>query len=241
MDNIPKFLKKDGLSLVFKDEGELLFYIPELYFEREFAIIDGENVSIIGIFNYALFDKSNKLIGKLGLFNYPTMITTQPSTIDKLVGVKLTKNSIKEDYRILKFKKDDVVITSTKIPMSIENVEIFLKMFTTGKFTNSIPYDILHEVFIKNIQLNGENYPVSSQLIGMTLSEICRSNDDIAVPFRLSGSSDMHAYQPINIKTIPKLVSPFTSLTSENWNESVVNAIVNKNYKPSPLEKLFLK
>ena len=240
MSQIPKFLKKDGLSLLFKDEGELIFYIPELYFERNYAIMDGDSVTLIGLFNYALFDKNDKLIGDYKLFNFPTMFTCVPSSINKISDVKLGNSNIKEDYRTLKFKKDDIVIASTKVPMSVENIEIFLKMVNTGKIPNSIPYNILHDVFIRNIELNGERYPVSTQLIGMVFSEICRSSKDITIPYRLGKSNNMHDYRPINITDIPKLVSPFTSITSQNWDESVVNAITNTNYKKSPLEKLFL-
>lgn len=240
MSEIPKFLKKEGNSLLFKDEGELVFYIPEYYFEREFAIMDGEYISLLGLFNYAKFDKNGKLEGKLKLFNFPTVFTTKPSELDKITGVKLTKNTPKDDYRLLKYKKDDMVIVSTKVPMSVENIEVFMKMINSGKLPNTIPYDKLHEVFMRNIELNGESYPVSAQLIGIVMSELCRSSEDMTIPYRLSGSDDPFAYQTINIKSVPKLVSPFTALTSEDWNESIVNAIVNKKPRKSPLEKLFL-
>lgn len=238
---IPSFLKKDNNSLLFKDDGALIFYIPEMYFERDFAIMDGEYIHLIGLFSYAIFDSDDKLKGKLTLFNFPTMFTCIPSSIEKIKDVKLTKNSIKESYRALRFVKDDIVIASTKVPMKVDNIEIFMKMFNTGKIPNIIPYDQLHEVFMKNIELNGNSYPVSTQLIGVAISEMCRDSSDINLPYRLGNSNDLTAYIPVNIKDIPKLVSPFTSMVSENWDESVVNAITNKNYTQSPLEKLFLK
>lgn len=239
--NIPSFLKKDGNSLLFKDDGSLIFYIPEMYFEREFAVMDGEYIHLIGLFNYAIFDKSDKLKGKLTLFNFPTTFTCSPSSIEKIKGVKLTNNSPKEDYRALKFVKDDIVIASTKIPKKVDNIELFMKMFTTGKIPNTIPYDQLHNIFMENIKLNGESYPVSAQLIGIVISEMCRSSSNITIPYRRSNSTDLTGYTPVNIKDIPKLVSPFTAIVSENWDESIVNAITNKNYTVSPLEKLFLK
>lgn len=238
---IPSFLKKDNNSLLFKDNGTLVFYIPEMYFERDFAIMDGEYIHLIGLFSYAIFDENEKLKGKLTLFNFPTMFTCSPSSIEKLRDVKLTTNSPKESYRALKFVKDDIVIASTKIPMKVDNIELFMKMFNTGKIPNIIPYNQLHEIFMKNIELNGESYPVSAQLIGAVISEMCRDASDITIPYRLGNNKDLTSYIPVNIKDIPKLVSPFTAVVSENWDESVVNAITNKNYTPSPLEKLFLK
>lgn len=239
---IPNFLKRDGLSLLYNEDGELIFYIPDLYFERDFAIIDGDIVSLLGLFNYARFDKNDKLIGDLRLFKFPSIFMCRPYDIEKKRNIKLTKNSLQEDYRLLKFKKNDVVVFSTKIPQSTDNIEIFLKMMNTGKVPNSIPYEELPDIIMENIELNGESYPVSAQLIGVVVSELARDIKDVTRPYRLSNSDDPNAYRMLNIKDIPKLVSPFTSTISENWDESMVNAITlgDKDYKKSPLERLFL-
>ena len=61
MSDIPKFLKRDKLSLLYNEEGEMIFYIPEFYFERQFVIVEGDRFSLIGLFNYARFDKNNKM------------------------------------------------------------------------------------------------------------------------------------------------------------------------------------
>lgn len=240
-NRLPSFLKRDGLSLLYKDDGEMIFYIPEIYFERGFIVVDGDRLSVLGLFSYARFDKSNNLIGSLKMFNFPSIFTCVPSSIDKIKNAKLTKNSLKDDYRLLKFKKDDIVVLSTKVPKLIDNMELFLKMFNTGRFPNTIPYDRLHEVFIKNAELNGNSYPVTAQLIGVIISEICRSASDTTKPYRLSKTDDLNAYTGINITNIPKLISPFTAITSENWDESIVSAITNDKYTRSPMERLIYK
>lgn len=237
--DMPSFLYRDGNSLKFSDSGYIAFYIPEMFFERDFAIIDGEYVHILGIFNYALFDSANKPKSKLLLFRFETMISCMPSKIEKIKAVKLTANSDEEDYRVLKFFKDDIVICNTKVPMDVTNVEAFIKMHTTGKLPNTIPYKELHELYLQNIALNGDAYPVSAQLLGIIVSETARDPKDVTMPYRLSKNKSA-GYKLVSIKDIPKLISPFTSLTSENWDESIVNAIVNddKGYKESPLERL---
>ena len=100
-------------------------------------------------------------------------------------------------------------------------------------------YKELHELYLQNIALNGDAYPVSAQLLGIIVSETARDPKDVTVPYRLSKNKSA-GYKLVSIKDIPKLISPFTSLTSENWDESIVNAIVNddKGYKESPLERL---
>lgn len=71
------------------------------------------------------------------------------------------------------------------------------------------------------------------------ISEAARKANDPRTLFRHTNIKDMTEYSLINVKDIPKYVSPFTSITSENWDEAVMNATLNKNSNYSPLEKLF--
>ena len=236
--SIPNFLKKEGDSLLFNnDKGEFVFYVPEIYFERKNALIIGEFVNLIGILDYAIFDDKGKHSG-LKPFRFPTVFLSKPGAIEKLKDVKLTTTSSKQDYRLLKYKKGDQIVVSTKVPQMITNAEEFYGLFLGGKLPTTIPYDKLHEYFIENIELNGANYGVTTQLFGIVVSEICRDSSDLSKPFRLAKSRSMYEYTPINIKDCPNYVSPYVAITSENWDESMVNAILNDNPKYSPMEKL---
>lgn len=241
MSKLPSFLRQEDSKIIFdKDNIELVFYIPEIYFEREYCMVIGQDVQLFGMFDYSLNDKDGKSISGLKQFKYPTEFYCKPYSVEKKKDLKLTKNTKIQDYRLLKFKKDDIVITSVKVPATIANVETFYKMFATGIFPNTIPYNELHEYFLNAIKINGENYGVSSQLFGIIISEAFRDQNDLSTAYRLSNTNDQTAYTMINIKTIPKLVSAFTAFTSENFDESIGNAIINKNHKESPLERLFL-
>ena len=44
----------------------------------------------------------------------------------------------------------------------------------------------------------------------------------------------------MNIKKIPKYTSAFASITSENADEAIANAIINKTHKDSALEKVMM-
>ena len=99
---------------------------------------------------------------------------------------------------------------------------------------------IQQNYFLKKIQLTGNGYDVSLQLIGVVFSELCRSLKNNETSFRLSKNNDMNAYKMVNIREIPRNVSPFTALTSETWDEAVVNSIVTKSDKESPLEKIMM-
>lgn len=241
MSSIPNFLKKDGRSLLFKDEGELIFYIPEYYFERGYVVVDGRSIKLLGLFNYKLFNKDGKDIGGLRFFNFPSVFTCIPSEMEDVKRLKLDKTLPVDDYKMLKFRKDDVVIESTKVPRSSDNMELFLKMVNSGKIPSAIPYNKLHDVFIENAKLNGESYGVSMQIIGVVVSEICRSTGSISKPYRLSTSNDYNAYTTINVADISNYTSAFAAVTGENWNRALGSAITSTDGKLSPLEKVMHK
>lgn len=238
--DIPKFLKRKDDSLLFAlEDKEFVFIVPEKFFERRDAIIIGEYVNLIGILDYAIFDKSGKH-GGLKRFNFPSVFLTKPYEIEKMKQVKLTANSEVQDYRFLKYKKDDVIVVSTKVPEEIENVEEFYKIFLTGNLPTTIPYDKLQDYFTESARINGCNYGVSLQLFGIIISEMCRDPKNMNNPYRLAKNKNMFDYKAINIEDIPKLVSPYQSLTSVNWDEGLINAIINKNAVDSPLEKVLI-
>lgn len=240
MSKIPSFLRQEKNSVYFNRSGELVYYVPEHYFKSEIAIINGQDVSLLGMFDYSVFDEKGKSVTGLKRFNYPTIFICRPGSIEKKKDLKLTKNSKVEDYRLLKFKKDDICIISTKVPMLIQNVEEFFRLFKNGKFPNTIPYDKIQEYFFDTMTYNSGGYGVSAQLFGVMIREMFRDQSNLEVQFALSGSNDMTAYTTIGIKDLPKMTSPYTAIASENFDESVVNAIINKNHKETPLEKLFL-
>lgn len=238
--DIPKFLKRKDDSLLFAlEDKEFVFIVPEKFFERRDAIIIGEYVNLIGILDYAIFDKSGKH-GGLKRFNFPSVFLTKPYEIEKMKQVKLTANSEVQDYRFLKYKKDDIIVVSTKVPEEIENVEEFYKIFLTGNLPTTIPYDKLQDYFTESARINGCNYGVSLQLFGVVISEMCRDPKNMNNPYRLAKNKNMFDYKAINIEDIPKLVSPYQSLTSVNWDEGLINAIINKNEVDSPLEKVLV-
>jgi hypothetical protein len=52
---------------------------------------------------------------------------------------------------------------------------------------------------------------------------------------------NMRDYKPIDIKMVPKFISPYTAITSENWDEALRAAILMKDKEDapeSPLEKV---
>lgn len=240
--NVPYFLKKEGNSLVYnQDNSTFVFYVPANYFNNtskvNIAVISGEYVSFIGVCNWAIVDDKGKR-SEVRPFTFPTMFLCKPYEIEKVKNLKLD-NTEESDYVLLKFRKGDEVVTSTKVPQLIDNVEIFFKMaIITAKIPTSIPYDKLWELYFESAKLNGFSYNMNIQLFGILIASISRDKNDITRPFCATDMKNMNDYMPIDIKLVPKYISPYTAITSENWDESVRAAILMKDKEDAPLSPL---
>jgi hypothetical protein len=204
------------------------------------AKIHGDFIDILGIVPYAIEDKSGKM-SKLHKINYPTVFSTKPTKVDKLTNVVLTKESKAQDYRVLSFANGAPIVVHTKVPQSTDYVKAMLNLFIiTGNIPNTIPYDKIHEYLDRNIRANGANYGINAQLWGVIFSELCRSKKDPDIPFRLSKDTDMYNFEPMSVKEVSKILSPFAAIQSENFDDSVVHAIMTDRESTSPLEKILM-
>jgi hypothetical protein len=237
--DVPSFLTKSGDSLIFNEDGEFIFYVPEIYFDRGDALITGEYVNIIGIMDYAIFDKNGKSKG-LKRFYFPTVFLTKPYQMDKMKNVKLTSSQKAKDYRLLRYKKGDVIVVSTKVPQNPAYIEDFYRIFLAGKLPNTIPYDKLQEYMIDNAAYNGESYGVSMQIFGILIGVMARDPNNPNKAFRHTKWTDPTAYNFLPITEVPKYISPSQSITSQNWDNAIVGAIMNPTDTESPMEKLLM-
>ena len=187
-----RLIKKEGNALVYNrnDDSTFVFYVPENYFKNTSKIsvaeINGQYVSMIGLCNWSIIDKNGKM-SKLMPFNFPTMFLCKPREIEKVKNLQLD-NTEASDYRLLKFKYEDEIVSQCRVPQLIDNVEILFKMaIMTAKIPTTIPYDQLHQYFLDNIEYSGNSYSgVPNQMIGIFISQICRDVNDVTRPFRLS-------------------------------------------------------
>ena len=245
-ESIPSFLRLKDKSLYYNGPGEFVFIVPEIYFERNHAIIEGEYVNLIGILNYAILKKeSDQIIDNLKEFKFETVFLTKPGRIEKVRNLKLVNSRPGEDYRLLHYTDNgsDQIVVSIDVVEDITNVEEFMQIFVkTGKIPANIPYDKLHEYFLDNIKLNGASYKINAQKFGIIVSKLCRDPSDINRPYRLSKAieNSMVDYITISIKDIAKIVSPFTSIVSQNWDEALVSACImdEKDIQDTPMERI---
>ena len=203
----------------------MVAYVPEKYFDRNIAEQEGDYINIMGIFNYTVQDIETGKNDGLRMFRFPSMFATRPYEVTKVKKLKLTTNSDPEDYRILRYRDDDQIIVSTKVIQFVGNCEKMLNLFfMLGYVINTIPYQ------------NG----INNQMFGFAISEVCRAKNDETKPFRLSGSKDMNAYKSMSLRNVSRLISPYTALISEDFDESVLAAMMNENPKDTPLEEILV-
>lgn len=236
---IPKFLRREGNSLLYNGDGEFIFYVPEILFQRKDAFLVGEYVNIMGLLDYAIYDKSGKTDG-IRRFMFPTVFLCKPSSIDKVKQIKLKAGVEPQDYRLLRFTDGDAVVVDISVPKDIENAENFYRIFLFGRIPTTIPYEELQNYFIENGELNDISYGISLQMFGFVISELCRSKSNLGTAFRHTKYTDSTSYKAISIKDLPKYIAPNSSIGSENWDNGVIGAIMHPTDKSSPLESLLM-
>lgn len=250
---IPPFTRREGDALLFNQDGYLEYYIPEEYFgdgKSVSASIEGSYVKLMGSFSYRIYS-ANDTPGKLMTFSFPTMFMCRPRSIEKKKGIALEEHLDASDYRILRFEKDDQLITRCHVEQNIDNMsELFRLHIQTGRIPNNLDYSSLYKFPFDCMELNSKGYSVHAQAMGLIYSKICRDPEDVSRPFRMSKliNKQMTGYKPVSIKEAAKYISPFVSLTSENLDESIMSSVLlseeektgRRQHKESPLERVLM-
>lgn len=250
---IPSFTRRDGNAILFNGEGQLEYYIPENYFGGKNAIVEGSFVRLFGSFNYRIISKTGS-IGNLHEFNWPTVFLCRPSVIEKRKSIILDPNNksfAPGDYRVLIFNDGDQLVTNVFTPEDIDNTKELLALhITTGKIPPNISYTDLYMYPYRSMELNGSKFDIHTQLMGLIYSKICRDPDNPANLFRLSKAidKDMTSYSPMSIKDVPKYISPYAAISSENMDEGIIASVLltdkmeegEVKYQYSPLEQVLM-
>lgn len=236
------FIKDDGENIVFTG-NYLEMYIPDSYFESKLAEEFGNSIRVFGLFNIRVFDEKNKPM-KLETLNVPTMIYIHPSEVEKK-ELQLIDDGEAEKYRVAKFYKGNVIMQNS-VPQDASNVELFLKILTTGKVPKTIPYSQVLRIWQRNLDLNGVKLGVTSTILEIIIAEIYRNKKKPEERFaKLIGkdpSVSEYAYRTANIREICARNSTFAALTFEDMDQMIISSLninkYNKEESESPIEKI---
>lgn len=240
---IPNGITKKGESVYWTGEGEFLLYIPEFFFNMNFASTEGEYVSTLGVLTYNIADKNGKT-GPMKNFYFPSLFTTKPGYIEKRKDFDIT-DSYKADCRILHYANNgmDQVIASTKVVKNVDNVDnMFRLMVKTGKTPNTVRYDEMQQYIMDSAKINGVSFNFTIGLYGIIFGDLCKDPNDLSKLFRNTNlpEKNMCGYKEISVVDAPKYVSPYASITSENFDEGVIGALNTEGIEASTFEKVFI-
>ena len=178
------FFKTVGDKVIFSGDGELIYYVPEKYFEVKAAETVGEKINMLGMCTYAVFDKTGKKI-TLKPLKCETMIQCIPSSITKESNYLLEGTKEPKAYRLLHFKNGDELICSTKVPVDIAVLEKFVDIFKGGNLPENIPYNQIQDYVLKSGEIAQVNLIDSSKVVNKVNKPHVRSKKEDA---RNSGS-----------------------------------------------------
>lgn len=232
--------RKEGNKLIFTGDGEMIYFIPEKYFENNTASVVGNTYTTIGVFNYGWYDKSGKLL-RYNRFYLPTRFECVPSSMSKEKEKLLKDAKEPQDYRLLHFKNGDELIKSLHVPMVNSNIEAFNNLLIRANLPDNIPYDEIQDYILENARINNFNYKVPPQIHGLYISELYRNPSNLAEPFRYTDMKDMTDYKAVTIFKAPKYNSPYTAITSENADEAIAAAMSIAGNAESPLEPIMME
>lgn len=235
----PSFTKVVGDSLVYNDEGTFCFYVPKIYFDRSNAKQEGDIIKLFGIVDWTIF-KNGKHNG-LHRFNLPTVFETRPTKQVSLKKVKLTPESEPTEYIMFEYEKGAPIIVNINLTQDVTNIEEFFKILKSGRLPSTLPYDKFQEYMYDAFTYAGTTYKLHSQLLGVMAGRYFRDRKDLKKAFRDTKMDKMTGYKTISIIDLPKYISPYASITSENWENALIGAMTNPEGTKSPLEKMLME
>lgn len=242
---LSNFLKDDGNIISFTGHC-LEIYIPEMYFDKQIASVEGEIVKTFGVLPCAVFDANMKELNRY-IINLPTTILFYLKDIksEKIVLTPERTGAEPEPCRVLRFFKNDNVMPSS-IEQDSSNVEMFfINILCSGKLT-FIPYNKLLEVWEKNLEINGVKLGLTGTTLEIILAEIYRNKDNLNEKFSKvlneNPKTSQYDYHASNIREICSRTSVFAALTFEDMDSMITTSLNMSNYNKkqveSPLEKI---
>lgn len=237
----PSFLQIKDETIIFTGKY-MEAYIPDKLFKKNLNEVYGDKINMMGIFNFRLSDTTEiDPKSKLYTFNFPSMITSKPGSIETK-QMELTKDSGLQTYYVLKYNTGDPVLTSTNVIMDISNVEKFVNLLMSAALPNTLEYETVLKMFYKNLEINNETCNVSSPALSTVVSELYRYKKDNSIPFRRAKGVKGTDYTPANARSVCANTSTFTALTFEDINTMLVYSVnrkrSNKKQTESPLEQI---
>lgn len=237
------FFKIDKENMIFTGKY-MEAYIPTNVYKL--ADEHGENVNLMGIFNFRIGKARGEIDPKsyLYTFNFPTTICSTPSQILKGKIMEILPGKGEKEYVVLQYYENSVIM-KTEMVQDITNVKNFLDLLLNGGMPNTIKVSDVLRGFYKNLELNNETANVSGVILSAIVSELYRYSKDQTIPIRKKiGKKECTELDYVlnNARQVCANNNTFAALTFEDVDTMLVYSINrfrhHKKENETPLEEI---
>jgi len=235
------WLKKIDDTIYF--DGYLMeIYLPKYYFDKNVAKFIGNKIDTLGIFEFKVINENGK--AEKHTFKLPMNVIFEFDDY-KSENVAISEDEVEPNY-IFTLQNGMMFLDSVKKEQSGTNSKNFIFSLHSNKLPSTIPYSDIIKLYFDNLILNKVNLSNPGCILEMTVAELCRSKEDVSVPFRkIIGANpkiNETEYKMTNVKNLPPINSTFAALSFENMDDSILSSI-RKNVNGekeivSPIEKI---
>lgn len=220
-------------------------YLEAKFFKKGLNEIYGDQLKILGIFNYRLGkDGTIPANAPLKTFKFPSIMYTEPNSMEDAELELIPGTGVKK-YKLLKYYKNAKVMTDTRCVATIDSVSLFNNIKMAGGIPNTIKYLDIEKLDLANLEINKQNLGTPATQLSIAIAEIYRYKGDISIPFRKKfgkGEAGDLDYIAGNSRMVCAANSTVAALTFEDQDSMLVSSINRKRYKkkqnPSPLEAI---
>lgn len=206
---------------------ECHIHMPVRFPERDLGEIGIDN-RCYGLFPLIMAD------GNYMVFNFNAICDLNP--------YKFSQTTIDdEDYYVLSFQKDTVVIKNLNVVRVDTLIQKAMDEFVfKGKLPWYVDYDKDVTKLFSTAMTHADNRIVSSnQLFEMLTSAVCRLKTDITKPIRDNDKKGGAAFQSVGISNIYYSVkSPINKITGSYTREGIISSLNTRSKKVGKIERI---
>lgn len=238
---------KEDNSITFNSlNGKLEIYIPNIYFELETAIENGEEIATLGIFEFRYFpDREKDKYEKFEL-TLPQEISFSFSEQYEISVDSEDDDGVKEKYRVFVLYDNDKFCINYRVPSSHVNVSNLIDIWFSAKIPKMIKYSSILDELLLAAEINKFNYGITACILESMVGELARDPKNINIPFRKTAGKnlniDEYNFKQVSIKDLALVTSTFSSFCGENVNKILASSIERtRNNRPqgqSAIEKI---
>lgn len=218
--------QKDGSVIFTCAQAEIEF--PESFIDHDIAEIVGKDVRILGLFEIKIYDTLEDIEHNRSrnvFFKHIGKIITCPSSIKDV-----RRKGEDDKYINLTYKQGDAFIQNKHITVDSGVASTILNLMTSGYFPSVLNYDEIAQYWADASAYNGVSLSALSQSsMELIISELCRDPKNLARAFRHKIKDDPKTnrrnWKMINIVSLPKYSSVFSTLTSGNARNNLISIV----------------